>query len=125
MSNSRRETMSTVEGLLGEYYSGLSKKGGWGDLLSDDFLLGGTVPRETRGRDAYVNNNFFKLVRGLKVKELVASGEKAFVLVNYDLVSPSGKSFSSEVVEFWRAKDGKLVSVAIYFDTAAFSKFMA
>jgi ketosteroid isomerase-like protein len=72
-----------------------------------------------------VNNSFFKLVRELKLKELMASGEKAFALVNYDLVSSKGKSFSSEVVEFWRAKEGELVSVAIYFDTATFSKFMA
>ena len=125
MSNSKRETVPTTRELLEEYYRGLSKKGAWGHLLSEDFLLSGTVTQEIKGRDIYVNNNFFKLVKGLKVKELMASGEKAFALVNYDLVSPKGKSFSSEVVEFWRAKDGELVSVAIYFDTAAFSRFMA
>jgi len=125
MSNSTRETVPTINELLKEYYSGLSKGGGWEHLLSDDFLLGGTVTRETRGRDVYVNLSFFKMVRGLRVKELIASGEKAFALVSYDLVSPNGKSFSSEVVEFWRAKGGKLVSVEIYFDTAAFGRFMA
>ena|SRR6266567_2541265 len=125
MSNSMRETVPTTKELLEEYYRGVSKKSGWGHLLSEDFLLTGTVTQETRGRDVYVNNNFFKLVRGLNVRELMVSGEKAFALVSYDLVSPKGRSFSSEVVEFWRAKDGELVSIAIYFDTAAFSKSMA
>ena len=125
MANTKRETAPTTKELLEVYYRGVSKKGGWGHLLSEDFLLAGTVTQETRGRDLYVNNNFFKLVEGLKVKELVVNGEKAFALVSYDLVSPKGKSFSSEVVEFWRAKEGELVSVAIYFDTAAFSKSMA
>jgi len=120
-----RETVPTTKELLEEYYRGVSKKSGWGHLLSEDFLLTGTVTQETRGRDVYVNNNFFKLVRGLNVTELMVSGEKAFALVSYDLVSPKGRSFSSEVVEFWRAKDGELVSIAIYFDTAAFSKSMA
>jgi len=125
MSNSMRETVPTTKELLEEYYRGVSKKSGWGYLLSEDFLLTGTVTQETRGRDVYVNNNFFKLVRGLNVRELMVSGEKAFALVSYDLVSPKGRSFSSEVVEFWRAKDGELFSIAIYFDTAAFSKSMA
>jgi ketosteroid isomerase-like protein len=35
-------------------------------------------------------------------------------------MSPKGRPFKCDVAEFWRAKDGMLVSVSIYFDTAAF-----
>ena len=94
-------------------------------MLSENFLFTGTVAKESIGKDAYVNNAFFKLVRGLKVKEMIVEGENAFAIVNYDLESPKGSAFSSDVAEFWKVKNGKLDSIAIYFNTAAFSKFMA
>ena len=46
--------------------------------MSDDFLLSGTVVKETRWRNAYNNNGFFKLVRGLRVKELIADDDSGF-----------------------------------------------
>ena len=111
--------------LLNRYYASLETKAGWGALLSDGFLLTGTVAKESRGRDLYISNGFFKLVKGLKVKEMIIEGESAFALVNYDLLSPKGKTLSCDVAEFWKAKNGKLDSVAIYFDTTAFSNFLA
>lgn len=51
--------MDTKE-LIDKYYDLLSKKGDWGSLLSDDFLLTGTVQKESRGREAYVSNNFLR-----------------------------------------------------------------
>jgi len=93
-------------------------------LLSDNFLLTGAVAKETRGREAYVNLGFWKLVKGLRVKDMIVEGESAFALVGYDLVSPKGSPFSSDVAEFWRVKNGRLDSIAIYFDTAAFNNFM-
>lgn len=125
MDKTERETRPTMKELLEEYYRGLLKRGGWGHLLSEDFLLSGTVAQESRERNAYVNNSFFKMVKGLKVKEMIASGESAFALVSYDLVSPKGKNFSSEVAELWKARNGELVAVAIFFDTAGFAKSMA
>ena len=119
------ESSSLTRELLERYYELLSRKSGWEDLLSDNFLLRGTVAKETEGRDLYVNNNFFKLVKRLHVKEILTEGEKGFALVNYDLISPKGKEFSCDVAEFWKAKDGKLDSIAIYFDTAGFSSFLA
>jgi ketosteroid isomerase-like protein len=124
MNKKEHQTRPTIKELLEEYYRGLEKKGGWGHLLSEDFLLSGTIAQKTIGRDAYMNNGFFNMVKRLKVKELVEDGDTAFALVSYDLVSPKGRSFSSEVAELWKAKGGELVSVAIYFDTAAFSRAM-
>lgn len=120
-----KDGSSGIRELLQEYYDGVAKGGGWGHLLSEDFLLTGTVAKESRGRDPYVNNGFFKMVKALQLKEQVTEGESAFTIVRYDLVSPKGKAFASEVAELWRMKDGKLHSVAIYFDTAAFERSMA
>ena len=111
--------------LLTRYYEGLSKKSDWGSLLADDFLLTGTVAKDSRGRDLYVANGFFRMVRGVKVRELMVEGRTGFAIVNYALVSPRGRSFSCDVAEFWRVAGGRLASVAIYFDTAAFNSFLA
>ncbi len=119
------ESSSSTRELLERYYERLSRKSGWEDLLSDNFSLRGTVAKETVGRDLYINNNFFKLIKRLHVKEILTEGEKGFALVNYDLVSLKGKDFSCDVAEFWKVKNGKLDSIAIYFDTAGFTSFLA
>ncbi len=103
----------------------MSKGQGWDELLSKSFLLTGTVAKESKGRDLYMNSGFFKLVKGLKEKEMIAEGVSGFALVNYDLLSPKGRTLSCDVAEFWKVKDGKLDSIAIYFDTTAFSNFLA
>ena len=121
----RTERRSGVKELLKQYYDGLSKGGDWARLLSEDFLLTGTIAKESRGRELYIRNNFFRLVRGLRVKELISEGGQGFALVSYDLVSPKGKLFSSDVAELWKAEGGRLVSVAIYFDTASFNDSLA
>jgi ketosteroid isomerase-like protein len=110
--------------LLNRYYDGLAKKEGWQSLLSDDVLLTGTVAKESRGRDLFVDNNFFRMIKGLKVRQMIIENENAFALVGYDLVPPKGTAFSSDVAEIWRVRDNKLVSLAIYFDTAAFQRAM-
>jgi ketosteroid isomerase-like protein len=110
--------------LLTKYYNGLAKKEGWQSLLSDDVLLSGTVAKESRGRDFFVNNNFFSMIRNLKVRQMIIENDNAFALVSYDLLSPKGAGFSSDVAEIWKVRDNKLVSLTIYFDTAAFQKAM-
>lgn len=124
MAQTNDAAMAT-RNLLRSYYDGLARGTDWGALLTDEFLLTGTVPNETRSRDAYVGNSFFKLVRGLRVEELITEGTSGFALVSYDLVSPKGTPFSSEVAELWKVQGGKLGSVAIYFDTSAFAKSLA
>ena len=110
--------------MLKRYYAGLSSKGDWNSMLSEGILLTGTIANESKGKEPFVNNNFFKMVRGLKIKLLMVENENACALVSYDLISPKGKSFTSDVAEIWKIKDGKLDSLAIYFDTAAFQKSM-
>ena len=111
--------------LLDRYYDRLTKKGDWGSLLSDDFLMTGTVVKESRGREAHMNNNFFRGVLGLRVKNMIIEGDSACAIVNYDLVSPKGNRFDADVAEIWKARGGKLISIAVYFDTAYFQKSMS
>ena len=114
----------TAKELLDRYYEILKGKGHPGPLLSEDFLLGGTVDKETRGRDGYSDSLFFKYIQSLKVKTLIIEGERACAVVHYELASPKGDTFSCDVAEIWTLKEGKLGSLAMYFDNAAYQKFM-
>ncbi len=71
------------------------------------------------------NNQFLRAVKTSQVKEMIVEGEKACVIRHYELMSPTGNSGSSDVAELLVAKDGKITSATIYFDTTAFSRFMA
>jgi ketosteroid isomerase-like protein len=115
--------MATTRELLDLYYATLSQKGQCGSLLSENFLLGGTVAKETHGRDAYEESLFFKYVKSLKVKTMIIDGKRACAVVKYNLESPKGDRLSCDVAEVWEMKDGKLDSLAMYFDTVAFHKF--
>ena len=116
---------SETSKILKKYYDGLSTKGDWHSMLSQEILLTGTIAKETKGKELFVNNNFFKMVKALNVKQMIIENENACALVSYDLASPKGNNFSSDVAEIWKVKDGKLVSLAIFFDTAAFQKALA
>jgi ketosteroid isomerase-like protein len=118
-------TSAETRELLNKYYEGLSSKSDWHSMLSDKILLTGTIAKESTEKEAFVNNNFFKMVRSLKVKEMIVENEAACAVVSYDLLSPNGVIFLSEVAEIWKVEDGKLSSLAIYFDTAGFQKSMA
>jgi len=118
-------TSPQTKEILQRYYDGLSRKEGWQSLLSEDILLTGTVAKESKGKELFVNNSFFKMVKDLKLKQMIVENENACALVSYDLESPNGKNFSSDVAEIWKVKDGRLDSLAIYFDTAEFQKSVA
>ena len=116
--------IDTAKRLMNEYYDALRERTDWGHLISDEFVLSGTVAKPSIGREAVVGNSFYKMIRSLRVKELISQGDSGFALVSYDLTSPKGHHFTSEVAEFWKANRKELTSLSIYFDTAAFSAAM-
>ena len=53
---------------------------------------------------------------------MLIEGDRACALTHYELRSPGGDSFTSDVAEIFTVADGTIVSFAIYFDTAPFPK---
>ena len=116
--------MNTKE-LLDAYYKGLDQKQGWETPLSDEFkFIGGdmTKPGPVVGKKAYVEiiNRLSKLFDHMHVKEMMIEDDQAFVIANYDWQFPSGKKINGNVAEIWKAKNGKLDSLTIFFDTNTF-----
>lgn len=58
--------------------------------------------------------------QGLEIQEFVAEGDKVVVVLHVTAtVLSTGKLFESDIVHFFTVKDGKIVSLRDFFDTAA------
>ena len=117
----------TTKELLDTYYKGFAKKEGWESVISDDFeFKADNMEKEdvNRGKEAYLNiiARFSRLYQDMRVKRMIIDGDNAGVIASYDYIFPNGKHISGDVAEFWTAKDGKLNSLHIYFDTLTFDK---
>lgn len=115
----------TTRELLEAYYRGFAQKKGWESVISDDFkFVGGDMTKTAPivGKLTYLEviKRFGSLFTAMRVKEMIVEGDRAFVRANYDYVFPNGKSMSGDVAELWKAKDGKLDSLTIFFDTGTF-----
>ena len=113
--------------LLETYYKGFAQKQGWESVIADDFqFIGGDMTQNTplEGKAAYIEviNRFSRVFRTMRVKQMIVEGENACVIGNYDYQFPNGASINGDVAEIWTAKDGKLKSLTIFFDTLTFDK---
>jgi ketosteroid isomerase-like protein len=117
----------TTKELLEEYYRGFAKKSGWEDVIAEDFkFVGGDMTKTTpvTGKWAYIEviKRFSRLFKTMKVKEMIIDGDQACVIGNYDYEFPGGRNIIGDVAEIWKAKDGKLDSLTIFFDTLTFDR---
>ena len=112
--------------LLEMYYKGFAEKENWEKVIADDFqYVGGdmTRPEPLIGKQAYIDviKRFSQVFTTMRVKEMIIQDTRACVIGNYDLKFPNGQELNGNVAELWTAKDGKLQSLTIYFDTLTFA----
>ena len=116
----------TTKELLEIYYDGFAQKIGWDSVISDDFkFIGGDMTKTTPivGKQAYIEiiKRFSQLFTNMRIKEMLVEGNTACVIGNYDYVFPGGKKINGDVAEIWKAKNGKLDSLTIFFNTLNFN----
>lgn len=114
--------------LLGVYYKGFAEKANWESVIADDFHfydegnMANTGP--LIGKQAYIEmiDEFSQAFTGMRVKEMIIQNNTACVIGNYDFRFPNGKEQNGNVAEIWTAENGKLQSLAIYFDSLIFQQ---
>jgi ketosteroid isomerase-like protein len=115
-------TRDTVEG----YFSSLKQRKGWEAFLSDDVSFTSfTSPiRQVSGRAAFLEatKRFYSMITAVEVRDLLVDGDQACALTTYQLQSPGGHGFRSDVAEVFAVRDGKISSFDIYFDSSPFPK---
>jgi ketosteroid isomerase-like protein len=116
----------TTREVITKYYDLLNKRGNWQSFIAEDITFT-SVGKITYDKKSYVDatNKFLQVVKSFKINEFIVEGEKACITVEYQLQSPKGNTSSCEVAEVLMARDGKIYSSCIFFDTASFSRFMA
>lgn len=119
--------MMTTKELLETYYNGFAQKRDWESVISDDFKnIGGDMTKTTPliGKGAYIKviERFSKSFQKMRVKEMIIEEDHACVIGNYDFIFPNGFAINGDVAEVWTAKNGKLDSLRIFFDTLTFNK---
>jgi len=112
--------------LLEMYYKGFAEKANWESVIADDFqYVGGDMTKTEPliGKQAYIEviKRFSQAFTAMRVKEMIIQGNIACVIGNYDLRFPNGQELNGNVAELWTAKNGKLQSLTIYFDTLTFA----
>lgn len=122
---------SSTKELLESYYKGFAEKAnpigiGWESVIADDFeYIGGDMTKTEPlvGKQSYIEviKRFSQVFTAMRVKEMIVQGDHACVIGNYDLRFPNGQQLNGNVAELWTAKNGKLQSLRIYFDTLTFA----
>lgn len=112
--------------LLEIYYKGFAEKANWESVIAGDFrYTGGDITKQEplTGKQAYIEviKRFSQVFTAMRVKEMIIQGDTACVIGNYDFRFPSGQDINGNVAELWTAKNGKLQSLTIYFDTLTFA----
>ena len=116
----------TMKELLEMYYKGFAEKANWQSVIADDFqYVGGDMTKTEPliGKQAYIEviKRFSQVFTAMRVKKMIIQGDNACVIGNYDLRFPNGQELNGNVAELWTAKNGKLQSLTIYFDTLTFA----
>jgi ketosteroid isomerase-like protein len=112
--------------IVQDYFAALERKQGWESFLAEDFSFTSYASpnRRLAGRDAYLaaTRRFFSMISSLELKKLIVDGETVCAQTRYELRSPSGGTFQSDVAEVFGLRDGKIASLGIYFDSAPYPK---
>jgi len=121
-----KQQHKTMKELLEMYYKGFVEKANWEKVIADDFqYVGGDMTKTEPliGKQAYIEviKRFSQLFTAMRVKEMIIQDNSACVIGNYDLRFPNGQELNGNVAELWTAKNGKLQSLTIYFDTLTFA----
>lgn len=116
----------TIQQLLETYYKGFAEKANWDSVIAEDFqFTGGDMTKQEPliGKQAYIEviKRFSQVFTAMRVREMIIQDDKACVIGSYDYIFPSGQKMNGNVAEHWTAKNGKLQSLTIYFDTLTFA----
>jgi len=119
------DNQATTRQLLETYYKGFAEKANWETVIADDFeYVGGDMNniKPVVGKQAYIEiiKRFSQRFEAMRVTQMIVEGNKASVIGNYDFQFPNGLKINGNVSENWTAKNGKLQSLTLYFDTLTF-----
>jgi ketosteroid isomerase-like protein len=108
------------------YFASLEQKSDWQTFLADGMTFTSFVSpmKQVTGKSAYLESTkrFFSMIAAVEVRDLIVDGDRACALTRYQLQPPGSPAFDSHVAEVFRVREGQIVSLDIYFDSAPFPR---
>ncbi len=119
---------TTTKEIVKRFYD--TKKPGnneWQSMLADGVTFKGTGMPSLQGKKSVIEitDDLLSRLESSEIKQMLVEGDTACVLNNYHMVLSNGEKFVLETSEIVGVRNGKIDSFDVYFDTAAFQKFMA
>lgn len=104
--------------LLEIYYKGFAQKSGWEHTLADDFVFVMNDGEPLLGKAAYVEicKKYSSTYQTMRVIRTIVEGNDACVIVSYDWILPDGNTKTGNEIEIWKAENGFLKELKIYFN---------
>ncbi|HJT18428.1 MAG TPA: nuclear transport factor 2 family protein [Thermoanaerobaculia bacterium] len=113
-------TRETVQKYLDSIHNGFQS------LLTDDvkFTSFTSPVRSVAGKAAYIaaTNKFYSKVASFEVRDLIVDANRACALTRYEIRGKDGGTFTSDVAEVFTVQNGKIDSLAIYFDLTPYPR---
>ncbi len=97
----------------------------WKDIVADDIIFIGPID-QVNGKDSFIklNESFMPAIRGNKMKKVVDNGNFVITQIEMQVAMQSGKTITIDMTEWYEIKDGKIVSLKVYYDADEFRKEM-
>lgn len=118
----------TTQELIQSYYDSLNRKDErWQELYSDNAVFSdASQTLNAKGKEAVIQSftPFLKGVAGVRIKQLIVSGDTACAVVQYTYQNAKGERMDQAVAEVWETKDSTLTKLTIYFDLTAYRSFI-
>lgn len=119
--------MNSTKEIVKAFYEAKAKKIGWQEFVSEDVSFKGTGMPSLQGKKLLIEitDDLLTRLQSSEMKTIFGEGNATCVLNNYHLQLQNGERFILETAEIVGVKNGKINSFDVYFDTVAFTNFMA
>lgn len=107
------------------FYQAMFNNEGWQDYLANEVSFLGPLASLVEGKEAVVNitTQFLAQKHTGTIKNIIAEEDSICVLTQYQLGHPAVELLEIDACEILKIKDGKVLSMEVFFDSLQVSKF--
>ena len=117
-----------IKEIIQSFYNGIAQKNDeWKVNLAENVVFSDASNKlHAEGKEAFIQSftGFLRAVESIQINQLIIEVNNACAVISYTYISPKGDTLHQNDAEIWKVEDGKIVSLAIYFDITEFRNFM-
>ena len=117
--------MKTTKEITTAFYQAMLSNQEWEIFLDEKATYLGPLASLIEGKESVISvtKQFLNNKYTGQVKDIISEGSQACVLTHYQLGLPDVALLDVEACEIIKTKDGKILSMEVYFDSKKVSEF--